>query len=506
MIFKLLVADDEATVRKGIAHYMNWAAIDCEIAGTASDGAEAIRFLSETPVDIVITDIKMPEADGLDVARYVYENLKDTKVILLTGHAEFQYAQTAIRYNVSSFLLKPTNKNALFEAVSEAQKELADARRSSSTAKEELAFLREQALQDLTIQGLTPEIEARLRKVSLVLDTYYVAAFQMIPAGEDITFLKKIVINEKRNAYCYRYNNLIIAIYFAEAPQKDIPRDILDNLREIVAITETFEEKHSAAGLSKLHCKAAEFGTAVSEAIYALTTNFYSEDNLAVFSEISKEDLCDLTAENSMQLFQFENSLNVRNFDEAETILSGIFMKFKSNFVHAQEAKNICAQIYYICCRVLIKNDLPAVDADFFSKIRNASDIFTLEKNTGRLIQYTREHLMGNSGGQNKLVDSAVRYIHAHLAEPLSLEILAEQLHISPSHLSRTFKKVQEESITEYINKARVQKAREYLQNPEILTYEVAELTGYNDPTYFSSIFKKHTGVSPTDYRLSLNK
>ena len=91
MIFKLLVVDDEVTMRKGISNYMNWASIDCQVVGSASDGVEAMEFLKSQPVDIVITDIKMPAADGLEVARFVHENYPRTKVIILTGYADFEY-------------------------------------------------------------------------------------------------------------------------------------------------------------------------------------------------------------------------------------------------------------------------------------------------------------------------------------------------------------------------------------------------------------------------------
>lgn len=79
LIFKLLIVDDEATMRKGISNFMDWDSIGCEVAGTASDGLEAIQFLRHNHVDIVITDIKMPEADGLAVAKFVFENLPDVK-------------------------------------------------------------------------------------------------------------------------------------------------------------------------------------------------------------------------------------------------------------------------------------------------------------------------------------------------------------------------------------------------------------------------------------------
>lgn len=505
MIFKLLVVDDEATMRKGIANFMNWETIDCTVTATACDGLEAIEILKKEPVDIIITDIKMPMADGLEIARYVHENHLDIKVILLTGYADFEYAQTAIRYNVSSFILKPANKKALFEAVQEAQKELIVSKKNSSIAKEELAFLKDQLLQELTDQHYTEKFKDRLIDLGLSLEYYCVAAFQPLSQTADISALKQIIIEEKRSAYCYRYNNLIISVYFLDDISSPaifpIPDDILTNCREIAQIARIAMESDVTAGISNLHHSPEEFGTAVSEAIYSLSFHFYSESSLSLFCDAPDTENYDLTAESSINLFQFENAMNNWEFEKARNILLNIFMKFKSNLTHSNDAKNICSQIYYICSRVLIKKELPAPATEYLNQLHQAPDIFVLEQRSLDLMADTQNLLLAWSGSQNKLVSNAAQYIQAHLASALSLETIAEQLHISASHLSRTFKKVRGESLTEYINNCRIEKAKEYLTTTDTLTYAIAELVGYNDPAYFSAIFKKHTGISPTEYR-----
>lgn len=505
MIFKLLIVDDEATMRKGLANFMNWESIDCEVAATASDGLEAMEILKKIPVDIIITDIKMPLADGLEVAKYVYENHLDIKIILLTGYADFEYAQTAIRYNVSSFILKPTNKKSLFEAVQKAQKALIVSKKNSSIAKEEIAFLKDQLLQELTDQPYTKRLQERLDELEISLDYYCIAAFQTLSSSEDIAALKRIIIEEKRNAYCYRYNNLIITVYFLNGPGSRIPSDILTNCREIAEMAASLTDRDVVTGISRQHIHAKEFGSAVAEAIRALSLNFYTEGNISLFSEAAEDDTYILTAENSMDLCLFENCLNNRQFDSAANVIHTIFMKFKSNLTNSYDAKSICSQIYYICSRVLIKKGAAGPDSEWLTEIRKASDIFSLEQSIHRLTAFTCQRLLGDPGNQNKLVGNAVAYIHNHLSESLSLESISDHLHISPSHLSRTFKKALNESLTEYINKARVEKAKEYLETTDTLTYEIAELTGYHDPTYFSSIFKKYTGMSPTEYRCLKN-
>lgn len=485
---------------------MDWKSIGCEVAGTASDGLEAIKFLQHNHIDIVITDIKMPEADGLAVAKFVFENMPETKIILLTGYADFKYAQTAIQYGVSDFILKPTNKKDLFSSVKTAQQKIIAARKHTSLAEEEFTFLKDQLLQELTAGSFSPELEERLKQFQLPLHHYYAAAFRLVPFENDISSLKKIIAEEKQNAYCYRYDNLIITIYFLEQHCQTVPSYILNSCKEIAAIAFALDSRQVAIGISHCHSGAAGFSTAVSESIHALTLNFYSESNIALFSDFANHEKCDLTAENSLDLFQFENSLNNWLFDDASCILNHMMAKFKSNFVNSQDAKNICAQIYYICCRVLIKKEGTPPDTIYLERIRNSSDIFTLEQTIDQLMAYTKEHFIRTIGNQNRLIENTIKYIHENLSSPLSLENIAEHLHISSSHLSRTFKKTCNESLTEFINRTRIEKAKDYLIHSDILSYEIAELVGYNDPAYFSSIFKKYTGLSPTDFRQQLSQ
>ncbi len=495
MTFKLLIVDDESTMRKGIAEFMNWDSINCEVAGTASDGLEAIAFLEKKEADIIITDIKMPEADGLAVAKYVAENCPETKVILLTGYADFEYAKTAIRYNVSAFILKPTNKKELFEAVQAAQNQLLTSRRHNSIAREKEAFLKEQFLQEMTDQPYQPQFEGKLQNFGISLQSYYIAAFRLIPYSDDIRSLKKIILDEKKHACCYRYNNLIITVYFYHDPEK-----IRQNCCEIEAITSMLDSRKISAGISRYHNTPSTFRQAVSEAIQALTLNFYAENNVSFFSEELNE-ACDLSAENSLDLFQFENLLLDWQFQDAETLLMNLFAKFKRNFINAQDVKNICAQLFYICSRFTIKKELSALPGEYLSTIRSANDIFALEQTVTEMFHRLKQSLRDTAGIQGQLAEKAAKYIEDNLAADLSLEQIADALHISASHLSRTFKKAAGISLTDHINQVRINKAKELLRGTDIYIYAVSEMVGYHDATYFSSIFKKLVGVSPSEYR-----
>ena len=496
MIFHLLIVDDEAATRRGLSCFFDWESIDCAVAATASDGAEAIEILKTTPVDIVITDVKMPVTDGLELARYVYENRPETAVILLTGYAEFEYARTAIRYNVSSFLLKPTPKDEIVAAVKEAQQRIAASRRRSSLAKSELAFLKDQFLQELTYGAVSEDTDRRLEEFHIPLDDYYIAAFRLDGAPAELNQLKELIIQQKSNSFCFRYNNLILSVYFYQdlAP-------VLENCREIVRIPEQLYSMKIFAGVSGRHHGAAEFSTATFEAIHTLSLTFYSPSSIALFDPAGGQSENVLSAEDTLSLYELENAIRHRDFQAVSALANALFLKLKSNFVNENDAKSICSYIYYLTFRVLAKSGRALPPEEYLASIGRASDIFQLEDIVKGLLAFAREELTASDREYSQYVQQAIAYIREHTADNLTLDDIARHTHMNSSYLSRIFKKECGCSVTEYITAIRMEKAKELLETTNLLNYEIAERIGINEPSYFSLLFKKYAGLTPTEYR-----
>ncbi len=123
MSYKILIVDDEAPIRKALSQTINWSTLDCELYDTASNGKDAIKKIEKEKIDLVITDVKMPLIDGIELSRYICEQHPATQVIILSGYAEFTYAQSAIQYHVSKYLLKPISKDQLIDAVKDVLKD-----------------------------------------------------------------------------------------------------------------------------------------------------------------------------------------------------------------------------------------------------------------------------------------------------------------------------------------------------------------------------------------------
>ncbi len=496
MIFHLLIVDDEAATRRGLSSFFDWGSIDCDVTATACDGAEAIEIIKSTPVDIVITDVKMPVTDGLELARYIYENHPQIAVIILTGYAEFEYARTAIRYNVSSFLLKPTPKDEIVAAVKEAQQRIIVSKRQDSIAKSELAFLKDQFLQELTYGSVSEDTDKRLEQFHISLDYYYIAAFRLDGAPSELNQLKELIIQQKSNSFCFRYNNLILSVYFYEELAS-----VMENCQEIVRIPEQLYSMKVFVGVSSLHHGAAEFSTATFEAIHTLSLTFYSPSSIAVFDAAEGRIDNILSAEDTLSLYELENAIRQRDFQAVSAVTSALFLKLKSNFVNENDAKSICSYIYYLTFRVLAKSGHALPSEEHLAQIGRATDIFQLEDIIKRLLAFAREELTSSDREYSGYVQQAITYIREHPADELTLDDIAQHTHMNSSYLSRIFKKECGCSVTEYITTIRMEKAKELLETTNLLTYEIAEQIGVNEPSYFSMLFKKYAGLTPTEYR-----
>ena len=179
MSFQLLIVDDEVPIRKALASYIPWEEYNCTVYDTASNGKEAIKKLEAHPVDLVITDVKMPLIDGIELSKYIYDNYPDTLVIILSGYAEFEYAQSAMRYHVSEYLLKPVSKDKLIAADQNTLKQKksvpvasknaeSDGTKYSIFVKQAMTLIQEHLTEDLSLEWIAEHVHSNASYLSRV--------------------------------------------------------------------------------------------------------------------------------------------------------------------------------------------------------------------------------------------------------------------------------------------------------------------------------------------------
>ena len=508
MTFHLMIVDDEPTIRKGLSNFIKWDTLDSIVDATACDGAEAMELIRLKQPDIVITDIRMPQVDGIALAKFIYEEYPQIKVILLTGYADFQYAQSAICYAVSDFLLKPTSKDKLIEAVKKAQAAIAELRNRTVIQKEDFSYLQEQYLAEVTSTLRTDiELLERSSNYKIELDRYYAAAFQInAPHNQvnehDISALKSILAGQSETGYVYGYENrLLIWLYRTELADTRRLQELRNTCDELLSSMQSLYDIRLNAGISLPHRGLGELSAAAIEAIGALNMNFYNNSSISVFETRVEREYFDTESEFTMELYHFENMMKEWAFEDARKWIHVLFSRLRVNLTRSFDVKSVCVQIYYICSRILIKKNLIPPSPAMIEQLQSCTTLSQLEDNINHLFDQVTEMLANKGMVLSPLIEKAMIYIHSHLDEALSLETIADYVHVNPTHLSRTFKKECGESITEFINKVRIEKAQELLSFSNTLAYEVAEKVGFNDPSYFSSIFKKYTGLSPKEFK-----
>lgn len=505
-MFKLFIVDDEPTIRKGLTQFVPWNTLDAELIGDACDGRDALARIREMRPDIVITDIKMPIMDGLELARALCEEIPEIKVIILTGYADFAYAQTAIRYGVTDFVLKPTSKDKIIAALKRAQEQILSERKTKRDLSGEISVLREQILEQLT-RGLAEEsdLSSRLETYQISLEGYCLAAFQLSEYQKEkkhrnILSLKNMVSALNKDGYTYFYDSHIVLSIFKtweSVPQP--PPEVLKDCREIAETVNNFSDTRVRTGLSLPHRGLCELPEAAEEVIRALSEQFFIEQEFSVYSPKDGTPV-QMTVGQNLFLCTIESFLESYDFDAISASLREFFLQQRATVANSRDTINVCVQIHLICARVLARNNRPCLDPKWHDRIGNSLGVTQLEGIVADMLRQTEESLRRGSKKDSPLVAGALAYIDENYGGSLQLGKIAEYVHVNPQHLCRVFKKERGETINEYITRVRIEAAKALLEKGDILAYEVAQRVGFKDAAYFSMIFKKYTGVSPKSY------
>ncbi len=500
MIYRILIVDDETAIKKGLTALIQKSSVDCVVDGVASDGKEAIDFVKKSPPDIVITDIKMPLCDGLGLAKYLYEYHPNVKIIMLTGFADFEYAQAAIQYKVTDFLLKPTSRDKLLEAIEKAKREIAVREAKASLLKNNAGLLREQYLQAVS-SDMSVDTNASAF-FTTELKRFYVLAFQIISGAEALSgskqLLKSIIEQQSGNEYVYRLDNIVCCGYHSDEGN-------LENIKqfsgEMISLFKQLYGLNVIVGISKEHEGVLSLPEATREAKQALSLAFFSEQAVLCYKDQDSGQLNAGTFEPWQHLHNIEMLIQAWKFEEATASIGNLFNDVESKHVSKEDVKYICGQIYYILSSALRRKQLPPLEKTYLNRLSACHTAPNLKTAVVSMIGETSNRITATNRPMNQLVKKSMLFVQEHLADDISLETIAAAVNTNPSYLSRIFKKECGETLSEYITRLRIEKAKELLVLPDQLVYLVSESVGYHDSTYFSTIFKKYTGISPTEYR-----
>lgn len=505
MAYTVMLVDNEPSIPRGLMRLIDWQAHNCYVQSIANDGLDAIRKIQDGPPDILITDIRMPEMDGLQLCAWVREHYPDTQLILLTGFPDFEYAQQAIQYEVVDFVLKPTTEEALSAAVRKAcQRFKKDSEIQKSLLLEQQALLAELIFHS---RHSMLYIQNKLNDLNIKLPTYYILSLKAVFQGtpQECT----AVLQQAQNilsSCCGGHS-----VFFV--PRSDtccyavlsLPDD-LDPADICTAAVEAVDGKTDfllTIGISHCHKDPLNMQRAAQEADDVQKFAMYSSQRSVMRSE-ELPKLSDDTANALVQRLRLlESAMENHSSDAALKNMEALFQLLQREEIPFSSAYQIALLLQNICSMLLFSHKL---SADTLPKLpaMSGGSIETMEALEARMREFVTDTLT-QIGRTQENIDSIIykvkRYIDQNYSSSLSLDALAAMVHLSPSYFSKLFKREMGENLSTYILNTRIERAKFLLRSTNKKAYEIAESVGIYDSVYFSKVFKKATGLKPKEYR-----
>lgn len=535
--YKIMLVDDEEEVRLSIQKKIKWADLGFELVGDAENGEDGLEKAEILKPDVVLTDIRMPYVDGLTMSMKLKELNPAIRIIIFSGYDDFEYAKQAISLNVIEYILKPVNVEELTEILTRVKETLdkeMDMRRDMAALRknqiQSLPILREQFLNQLVRGRLSSkELEnVNWELYDLKIDpekvfTVAVLQFQAEKRGEEFTPFQKdweLIplavqnIAEERLQLWGEYYGFWNSGYFvvlAPISDEQTMESFLRCLNEICKLCRHFLHLNVTVGVGTPVKGYSHLRIPYTQAKAALTYGSPEDETSQVLyiSDVEPESrkvthlrLSDAAEAQLLSTLKVGSQENIADtIRELLEPVSNQAMPMQQHRGYLMGIMNILDELSYQYSLNL--EGILLGESEYYETLlafRNADDLeqwmTKVFQNLGMEIQDRREN------SSKAAVREAKEYVQQNYMDPaLSVERISQQLHISPSYFSTLFKKETGESYVSYLTNVRLQKAAELLKETDDKTYMVAEQVGYSETNYFSYVFKKKYGVSPTKYR-----
>jgi two-component system response regulator YesN len=522
MPYKVFLVEDEIVTREGIRDNVDWKGNGFELCGDAPDGEIALPILKTAKPDVMITDIKMPFMDGLELCKIVRGCMPGIKVVILSGHDEFEYAQQAIQLGVKEYLLKPVTPQDLHQVLQrmaalleQESKERENLHRLHEQARENRIALKEQLFLKLVIGAVTPTEaigQGKALGLDLIARCYLVVVVRAELAGEadkcdsaksqQVLQLVSQVVDQNPDVFLLRkgWDELVLIMKGNTPEFLEEERDlILERIRQEAKRT----QYQLTVGFGTPRKRIADIYQSFIEA-WVGTQNTIYEDGPGTNLTVDKAEL--LKADR----FAIENFLKSAVKGDFATFFDAFIRPLGETAIESQLIKNyifmdiVLAAAKFVC-------ELGGDIEDIIPALSSIEKVLANIKTIEQLCEQTRQilfNVLEFRDSQNitqhwRLIQQAKAYIDQHYMNTgLSLDKVATQVNLSSSHFSVVFSQETRQTYTEYLTKLRIKKAKELLRMTNLRSTDICFQVGYNDPHYFSHVFGKQTGFSPKEFRL----
>lgn len=541
---KVYLVEDEIIIRQSIKNSIDWEKEGYEFVGDASDGELALPVILKEKPDILITDIRMPFMDGLELSRMVKAELPDIKIVILSGYDDFEYAKQAIKIGVAEYLLKPVSSAVLLEHLSEIAEKVRDEREDLALKKvyyqemqENEELIKMKFLGEL-ISGklsLADAMEKGKRfHMNLSGPFYRIILFKFIQEdhvqaeqSEDLARAYAAVgnyVDGLKDAFRFQrgVEGWAFLLTSVEEDMEAQTERFIEGLKEVIA---PFEALTWFGGIGSEAARLRELRYSFREADKAFAGRFVQEPNQIISVEQLNYEQLDNEFDANIfgEINQFDQIitrfLSSGSREEVESFVGALFTEisedhFRSLMIRQYIIMDIYATVLAFCKKLRKDTGADGEAAGQMESLRENEEILKRAVSTaesvddikdyiGTLLDHVIELRNTLSGRRySDIIRTARKRIEQdYMSEDISLNTVAAEVCMSPSYFSSVFSKEMGKTFIEYLTEVRMEKAKQYLACSSMKTSEISYEVGYKDPHYFSYIFKKTQGCTPKEYR-----
>lgn len=527
-LYKVMLVDDEEEVREAIARRINWEEIGFRVVASAENGEDALEKAEIYEPDVVMTDIHMPFMDGLTMLKSLKNQIPDIRSVIFSGYDEFEYAKEAIRLEAEEYILKPINADELQE-VFERIKVRLDEQVSNKKDYEKLKAYYEQSIPMLQEQILIGLLEGRQSEsdmmmyqdkygLSIEAPFYCVGVFAVEDSKDNndkltktmtAISLKQIVeerFKDKINILTTNYLDTIVVIARLKSTQEGVPYE--KEMDRICKVAGRLFGVRVVAGLGRVYGTADNIHSSYLEAKDATHYRMFIDNN---------QSLCITDVEPSINIDDYVEESQIRHMirevkvgtrESIETEIRDFISKLKNK-------STSLSQLYFFYTEFLVElsklirghqiaeSEINIVNINAKDELSKFSSLDGFGDRLLELCLVVHSKISSERmDNTKKLAEDAKQYIMDHYSESgLQVDDICSHLGVGTSYFSSVFKKDTGVSFVTYLTRVRMDEAKRLLDTTDEKSYVIAGMVGYDEPNYFSYVFKKNFGVSPSKYR-----
>lgn len=531
-MLKVFLAEDEFIIREGIKNNIDWQAHGYEFCGEASDGELAFPLIQKTRPDILITDIKMPFVDGLALSRLVKKELPETEIIILSGYEEFDYAKEAIQIGVARYLLKPINGETLLQEIDSVAEIILDKQKEKEIREKYQREMEENSLRDqmnlfqhlVTGDCSMEELLSVADKLDLKIMApwYSIVLLKIQSMKHDYEeYSGSIVVVDERIAKLAEPEHVLIfdralegrAFLFKADSEDELlayQKEYLGNVKEVLS---GYVNLRYFGGIGTPVNRLREIPASFEDASHAFAHRYLVAESCILDSSLlmqegaaENEDFR-ISAVNPEQIdrTKMQEFLRTGDLDEVVYFVDEFFGKLDGGAMKSRIFRQYITMDAYFSIVDFLKGlglqkdeiEAPDQDSSILQDEKSAMDYIVRIMEKALVLREKKA-----SSRYEDVVSEVIHYIEDNYAqEELSLNLLASHVNFSPNHLSMIFSQQTGQTLIRYLTDYRMNRAKELLRCSSKKSSVISMEVGYKDPHYFSYLFKKTQGMTPTQYR-----